>query len=88
MTSAAVDSNPNGVVTRSLMATTCGGDGLLGVTSNASDKRCGGVLFGHQVDGLACPDRHVVGVAAADPLAERGPGRIVDIGLAALPDDR
>src|SRR4051812_26657880 len=95
MTSAAVDSGPNGVVTRSsdvagspapsVMVTAYSGDGLLGFARDAFDKYCGGVLFGNDVDGLARPDGNVVRVAAADCLAERGPGRIVDVGLAALP---
>src|SRR3954463_6250655 len=95
-TSAAVDSGPNGVVMRSLdvagspapslMATAHGGDGLLGFARNAFDKRCGGFLFGNDVDGLARPDGNVVRIAAADSVAERGSGRIVDLGFATLPD--
>ena len=48
MTSAAVDSNPNGVVSRSLMATAGSGDRLFGFARDATDKRCGAVLFAHQ----------------------------------------
>src|SRR4051812_33478790 len=85
MTSAAVDSGPNGVVTRSLMVSAYSGDGLLGFARDAFDDCCGGVLFGNDVDRLARPDGNVVRVATAHCLAERGPGRIVDMGLATLP---
>ena len=77
MTSAAVDSNPNGVVMRSsdvagspapsVMVTAYSGDGLLGFARDACDKRCGGVLFGDDVDGLAGPDGHVVGSPRSTP---------------------
>src|SRR3954463_13108290 len=69
MTSAAVESGPNGVVTRSsdvagsparsVMVTAYSGDGLLGFARDAFDDGCGGVLFGNDVHGLACPDGNV-----------------------------
>ena len=67
----AIDSKPKAVVTRSLIATSCAGNGLLGIAGDAPDDRCGGVRFDDHVDGFAGPDRYVLGVTAADALAER-----------------
>ena len=67
------------------MATPYRGDGLLGFVRDASDKRCGGVLFGDQSTASPAQTAGNSRGRRGRPLAELGRGRIVDVGSDSRP---
>src|SRR6201991_52961 len=96
-TSAAVDSKPKGVLIKSMLTSVPNilrSDGVprhpdraLSLRGDACNQRARGVELSGQVDGLTCPDRQVVAVAAVGGRAEFRQRALIGLqrGLVPLP---